>query len=76
MLFKGKKGPRGKKVFCKITMADLCRLKGISADSVRLDIRKGSLKPESIEDIIRWVNEPRTRSNKGKPLAWLDKPKP
>ena len=59
------------KILFQIHTGDLCRLKGISKACLRRDIRLKKIDPSSLEDIVRWINEPRTRSNKGKPMPWL-----
>lgn len=61
-------GKRGKRVFLKITTKELSSASGLSERTVWRDIQNKKLNPVSLEDIISWVNEPRIRSNKGKPL--------
>lgn len=64
--------PKGEKTYYRITISDLEAVKGISRYAIRRDISSGRLCLRSLEDVIRWVNEPRIRSNKGKPLTWLN----
>lgn len=64
---------RGERIYCKVTTSDLCKIHDISTASLLRDIRLGKLNPSSLNDIIKWATSPRIRSNKGKPLHWLNK---
>lgn len=75
MFHKKRSARRGERIYFQVRTSDLCQVKGISAACLRRDIRLGRLNLASLEDIIRWVNKPRIRSNKGKPLTWLNQPK-
>jgi hypothetical protein len=65
--------PKGEKIYGTITISALCNLSGLSKKAIRQDISRGKLNPGSLDDIFRWVSEPRNRKNKGKPLPWLNK---
>lgn len=43
--------------------------------TLRRDINAGKLDITDIEDICRWLREPRHRVTKGKPILWLRKNK-
>lgn len=64
--------PREEKIYGTIRISDLCDLSGLAARTIRTDISRGKLRPESLADVIRWLNTPRIRANKGKPLTWLN----
>lgn len=65
--------PKGEKIYGTITISVLHRLASLSKKVIRQDISKGDLNPGSLNDIFRWLNKPRSRKNKGKPLTWLNK---